>query len=55
MSKHQSPVADDGGRTPPLRPAPTHQPILDVLRNRWSAREIDSQRPVDRGVIGVLL
>ena len=55
MSNHPSPVSDDGGRTPPLRPAPTDQPILDVLRNRWSARAIDSQRPVDRGVIGVLL
>jgi nitroreductase len=38
-----------------LRPAPTDQPILEVLAGRWSSRAIDPDRPVSRAQLAVLL
>ncbi len=38
-----------------LNPAPTDHPIHELIAGRWSARAIDSKRPVEPGMIAQLL
>jgi nitroreductase len=42
-------------RTPARRPAPAQRPIVDVIRDRWSARAIDAERAVAPSQVATLL